>query len=259
MDAEGSWLPLVAGAAAAALLALGALLLLRRRRRSAEAAEPEFEQSEAAAAEREIAEPTPPITPPSPAAVASPPPRTAPPAQPAGDVVGIKVRPWIELEFRPARATTTDAEATVHFDLILHNSGTAPARDIRIEVRMFNAGPDQEREIESFYGEPIRDRTPPGLAGLPPRGEVQLSSAVALPKEHVREIEVQGRRLFIPTVAFNIVYDWGTGRIGQTSMAFVVGREAETPTAKMGAFRLDLGPRLYRTVGQRPTQLARAL
>jgi hypothetical protein len=181
------------------------------------------------------------------------------PASPVGDVVGIQLRPWIELEFRPARATTTETEASVQFDILLRNRGSAPARDIRIEVRMFNAGPDQEREIESFYGEPIRERTPPGLPGLPPRGEVQLSSSVVLPKDQVREIEVQGRRLFIPTVAFNIVYDWGVDRGGQTSVAYLVGREAETPSAKMGAFRLDVGPRLYRSVGQRQMELARAL
>jgi hypothetical protein len=169
------------------------------------------------------------------------------------------MRPWIELEFKPARAAATDTEANVQFDLILRNTGNAPARDVRIEVRMFNAGPDQEREIEGFYAEPIRDRTPPGLPGLPPRGEAQLTSAVALPKDQVREIELQGRRLFIPTVAFNIVYDWGNGRSGQTSASYLVGREAETPSAKMGAFRLDLGPRLYRSVGQRPTRLARAI
>ena len=40
-------------------------------------------------------------------------------------------------------------------------------------------------------------------------------------------------------------------------MSYVVGREAETPTQKMGPFRLDLGPRIYRSVGQRPSELAR--
>jgi hypothetical protein len=78
-----------------------------------------------------------------------------------------------------------------------------------------------------------------------------------MPKEQVREITVQGRRLFIPTVAFNVVYDWGENRSGQTSTSYVVGREAEAPSERMGPFRLDLGPRLYRSVGQRQTKLAR--
>jgi hypothetical protein len=173
--------------------------------------------------------------------------------------VGIQMRPWIEMEFVPARAAATPTEANVQFELRLRNTGSAPARNIRIEVRMFNAGQSQEREIEEFYAEPIRERTPPAMAVLPPKTGAQITSAVALPNADVREVTIQGRRLFIPTVAFNIVYEWGNGRTGQTSASYLVGREAETPTEKMGAFRLDLGPRLYRSVGQRPTRLARAV
>jgi hypothetical protein len=77
-----------------------------------------------------------------------------------------------------------------------------------------------------------------------------------MPKEHVREIALEGRRLFIPMVAFNVFYEWGEGRTGQTSMSYLVGREAEQPSTKMGAFRLDLGPRVYRSVGQRPNTVA---
>jgi hypothetical protein len=80
-----------------------------------------------------------------------------------------------------------------------------------------------------------------------------------MPNDQVREVTIQGRRLFIPTVAFNIVYEWGNGKTGQSSSSYLVGREAETPTQKMGGFRLDLGPRLYRSVGQRPTRLARTV
>jgi hypothetical protein len=175
------------------------------------------------------------------------------------DFIGIQLRPWIELEFKPARAAATPTEANVQFELIVRNTGTAPARNVRIEVRMFNPGHGQEQEIEAFYGEPIRERTPPALDALPAMGEVQLTSAVAMPNENVRELTVQGRRLFIPTVAFNVVYDWGNGKSGQTSASYLVGREAETPAEKMGAFRLDLGPRLYRSVGQRPMRLARTV
>ena len=66
---------------------------------------------------------------------------------------------------------------------------------------------------------------------------------------------MQDRTLFIPLVAFNVLYDVGNGRTGQTAMSYVVGRETEPPRPKMGAFRLDLGPRIYRTVGQRQNEL----
>ena len=80
-----------------------------------------------------------------------------------------------------------------------------------------------------------------------------------MPKDEVRSIEVQGRTIFVPIVAINVAYDWGEGEnagSGRTSMSWLVGREPDKPSDKMGPFRLDLGPRVYRSVGQRPTQLA---
>jgi hypothetical protein len=165
------------------------------------------------------------------------------------------MRPWLELEFKPDRAAATMTDASVQFELTVRNMGNAPATNIRVEARMFNAGAGQEEEIGAFYAEPVRERTPPAIAMIPPRGEIQIKSSVTMPKEQVREITVQGRRLFIPMVAFNVIYDWGNGRSGQTSKSYLVGREPETASEKMGAFRLDLGPRLYRSVGHRQTNL----
>ena len=243
-------------AALAALVAL--LVFLKVRRRPEVEEEPQYLR-EAAGATVEPGPETAAASLPAPNAAASASNAAEPPQAVAGNFIGIQLRPWIELEFKPVRAAATPTEANVQFELAVRNTGTAPARNVRIEVRMFNAGHGQEQEIEAFYGEPIRERTPPALEALPAKGEVQLTSAVAMPNENVRELTVQGRRLFIPTVAFNVVYDWGNGKSGQTSASYLVGREAETPAEKMGAFRLDLGPRLYRSVGQRPMRLARTV
>jgi hypothetical protein len=236
------WLYLALGG----LLALLAFVGLGKFRR-----QPRFAHARAAAP----AMPAPPAAPPAPAPAPKPAPAAAPPA--SGGIVGIQVRPWIELEFRPDRAAATMTDASVQYELIVRNMGNAPAHNIRIEARMFNASADQEREIGAFYAEPVRERTPPSIATIPARGEIQLRSAVSMPKEEMREVTVQGRRLFIPMVAFNVIYDWGNGRSGQTSTSYLVGREPEKASDKMGAFRLDLGPRLYRSVGQRQTKLAR--
>jgi hypothetical protein len=235
-------------AAALALLGFFAFRRLQSRPTADEASG--YDQNVAEEAPAPVAAPMPPPVPPAPA--------PAPvAAAPAGDIVGIQIRPWLELEFRPDRAAATLTEANVQYQLIVRNVGNRAARNVRIEARMFNAGNEQEQEIGAFFGEPVRERTPPAIENIPPRGEVQLRSSVIMPKESVREITVEGRRLFIPMVAFNVVYEWGENRFGQTSTSYVVGREAQTPSEKMGAFRLDLGPRLYRSVGQRQTRLAR--
>ena len=250
-------LPLVLMAAAgAALVGLAAILIWRRRR---------LEQHSEGLQEHLLApepqaepEPTRPQAPrPAPAADPAASPATGAPAPAAsGEVVGIRIRPWLNLEFHPAQAAATLTEAVVQYELLVRNEGNAVARNVRIETQMFNAGAEQDKEIADFFARPVGERGSARILAIPPRSGARLRSSVAMPKENVREINVEGRRLFIPMVAFNVVYEWGDGRTGQTSMSYLVGREPEKPSTKMGAFRLDLGPRVYRSVGQRPNNVA---
>jgi hypothetical protein len=71
------------------------------------------------------------------------------------------------------------------------------------------------------------------------------------------------RALLIPLIAFDAQYRWtdeagetqGTGRTGR---AFIVGEEQTPPVERLSPFRLDLGPRQYRTPGSRATALSLA-
>lgn len=191
------------------------------------------------------------------APVASPPLRPAVPTPPAPRPE-TPTRPWIDLEFKPSEAGSTDSHAMVKFDLMVRNTGDGEARDVRIDGRLFNAGSAQDGEIGAFFAEA-------GNAGMPaPRpiaAKTQLPyrGTVLLPREQIQEVTVQGRRLFIPMVAFNVRYCWGEAGTGQTSATYLVGSESDPPAEKMGAFRLDLGPRIYRKVGQREHRLRRRI
>jgi hypothetical protein len=77
-----------------------------------------------------------------------------------------------------------------------------------------------------------------------------------MPRDEMRAVVLENKYLFIPMIAVNALYDWGDGEMGQTSKSYVVGRELEQ-NDKMGAFRVDLGPRIWKTVGQRDHTLAR--
>ncbi|TMJ14280.1 MAG: hypothetical protein E6G94_09975 [Alphaproteobacteria bacterium] len=230
---EFPWRYVLGGAGGLALLALG-FFVLRSRRRAVEerVAEPIYLSSRDEAPE--------PFVPP----VAVP--EAAPEPEP---------RPWLELEFKPGKIAATDERASLDYELAVKNMGGAPARNVRIEARMINAGRQQDQEINAFFQAPgekaVRAPRP-----LPPGDAVVYRDTVGLPKTEVREVEIQGRRLFIPLVAFNVIYDFGDGQTGQTSMSYLVGREAEPPSEKMAAFRLDLGPRIWRSVGFRPNPLA---
>ena len=60
-------------------------------------------------------------------------------------------------------------------------------------------------------------------------------------------MSLAGRKVFVPLIAFNALYDWSGGE-GQTSAAYLVGRE--TNGDKLGPLRLDLGAREFRSLGR---------
>lgn len=219
------WLYAVLGAMAL----LGGLALLARRRAAARR-----EEEPAPIADTGLVEEQAP-------AVSTAAPLPPPPAE---------ARPRIALEFKPLMAGSTADQATVQFELALRNGGDAVARNVRIAIRMINAGPGQNDALAAFFRAPIDVEIHRPLT-IPPGGRAETRRTAVLPKDAVQAISFQGKSLFIPVVAFNVLYEWGEGGQGQTATSFVVGRESNPPAAKMAPFRLDLGPRIYRTVGQR--------
>jgi hypothetical protein len=115
---------------------------------------------------------------------------------------------------------------------------------------LFNAGPVQDQQIQLFFDNPVAqgDRIPV----IPPLQRVSVNTAVFLARDQVRPIEIEGRQLFVPMVAFNALYGWG-GREGQTSASYLVGRK--TDGDKLAPLRLDLGPRIFRGLDARVHEL----
>ena len=220
--------PLWYYAAPAALLALLGFVFLRRRR---------------ALAAGPIVETVP--------AIAAPPPA---PVKPRPDPVP---RPWLELSLRAERASFTMNEAELLFELEIANQGGSVARNLRIDVKMFNGGAEQDMQIGAFFRTAGREATKLNLPEVAAGMTGVIQGRVTLAREEMKAMRLDERLLFVPVVAVNCLYDWGQGRTGQTSKSYVVGREVQEAGDKMGAFRVDQGPRVWRTVGQRPHSLAK--
>lgn len=180
--------------------------------------------------------------------------RTPPPLKPEAEVptgiVSTRLRPWIEMEFKPGRAIVDEQKAAVQFELVVVNSGSVPARDVLLEASLFNAGPVQDQQIQLFFDNPVArgDRIPL----IAPMQRVVVNTAVFLPRDQVRPIEFEGRSMFVPLIAFNALYSWGRGE-GQSSCSYLIG--TRTNSEKLGPFRLDLGPRIFRNLAAHDYEL----
>jgi hypothetical protein len=188
--------------------------------------------------------PAPPRAAPQPA-----PPKASPP--PPLGVVSTRLRPWIELAFQPGRCIVEDDKVTFEFELGLQNSGNAPARAVLVEASLMNAGPHQDDEVSAFFGAPVGEGE--RIAVIPPLKTVIVKTKVVAPRANVQLLEIGGRQVFVPLIAFNALYDWSGGE-GQTSASFMLGRD--TKGEKLAPFRLELGPRIVRSVGARPLPIA---
>ena len=79
------------------------------------------------------------------------------PAIPSPGIVSARLRPWLDIEFSPLAASFDEKQGVIQFDVTLFNSGSAPARDILLEARLFNAGADQDEVIGKFFENPTVD------------------------------------------------------------------------------------------------------
>ena len=180
------------------------------------------------------------------------PPRPAPPADtvPAG-IVSTRLRPWLDIAFQPIRCIVEEQEVTIEFELDLFNSGSAPAREVLIEASLFNASPTQDEEIGTFFAHPVGEGQ--RVAVIKPLKRFALRPQLMIPRDQLRVLEAGERRLFVPLIAFNVLYGWGSDK-GQSSAAYLVGRD--TKADKLAPLRLDLGRRLFRGLGARALPLA---
>ena len=176
------------------------------------------------------------------------PPAAAPKAPPPAStgIVSTRLRPWIDIGFRPLRCILEDERVTVEFELELFNSGSGPARAVLAEASLFNAGGSQEREIGAFFANPVAqgDR----IQVIPPLKRVAIKTQVVAPRAHIQAYALAGHEVFVPVIGFNALYSWSGGE-GQTSASYLLGRD--TKSDKMGPFRLDLGPRIFRGLAAR--------
>jgi hypothetical protein len=168
-----------------------------------------------------------------------------------GTIVSTKLKPQLNVEFMPDRVVVTEQDVMLMFEIVISNVGSAPARDVLVEGRLFTAHVGQDRDIATFFQNPIASDDRMSL--IAPLGRVSLKSVARLPIDEVNQFEAGGRKLFVPLMGFNILYRFG-GAEGQASASFLIGRGNEEDE-KLAPFRIDQGPKIYRGLSSRAHSL----
>ena len=263
------------------VVVLAGLWLLRRKPRGRRQDQMDVETvakpAPAPAAPEPVAPPVavaPPTTPPAPAVAAVPTtapmtaiataPTTAPTTAPVTAIAAPKFleprpktpppppaapRARVTCELRPLRAGLNLLSATVECELVVTNTGTAPAEAIRTGVALLTAHAGQDTDLARFNAAPIgRPATPP--FALAPGESRTIRTVVAIARDAIQTMTAANRPMFVPVVATNILYATA-GDDAQTARAWVVGIE-RVDSAKLAPFWLDAPARMFTTVAARP-------
>ena len=158
-------------------------------------------------------------------------------------------RARVTCDLRPLRAGLNLLSATVECELVVTNTGTAPAEAIRTGVALLTAHAGQDTDLARFNAAPIgRPATPP--FALAPGESRTIRTVVAIARDAIQTMTAANRPMFVPVVATNILYATA-GDDAQTARAWVVGIE-RVDSAKLAPFWLDAPARMFTTVAVRP-------
>ena len=226
------------------------LLLWRRRSREAFAAD---HRVEAFVAPEPV--PTPTLVPPAKAPFkpvvskkfgAPPPaPPKAAPSKPVG-VTSTKLRPWLEVTFKPLRCVVDQDRIALDFEVELLNSGATPARDVVVEACMLGASATQEQELAAFFAKPVPKESP--IEVIAPLQRINLRSSLVAKRDSLHVVEVEGQKMLVPLMAFNAIYRAGSNE-GRTSTSYLLGRS--TKGEKLAPFPAGLAARAYSSLDTR--------
>ncbi len=153
----------------------------------------------------------------------------------------------LKIEFIASGASSTLLNAVLNYTITLTNTSDADLHDINLSGAMMQADAATARDDGIQTGHMLHQ-----IENLSAGETVTLTGDIRLPLNAIRPIIFKSQALFIPLARFGVVYADQNDAQHQQSLSFIVGREYEPPRPKMAPFRLDLGPKIFHPVGQRP-------
>ena len=175
----------------------------------------------------------------------------APRAQPLPVVELSENKPSIMLHFIPEKATISFTTLTVRGQLQLINEGNSPAKDMQLRAGLISASANQAMVIADFHRNAASLQTEP-LGETQAGDRFAMAIELSVPLTELHSFPLGDQQLLVPIFIASLSYTDGSARQECASVACMIGREATPPQLKMAPLRLDLGPRSFAPLGQRP-------
>lgn len=191
------------------------------------------------------------VTPP---AEKSKPPATPALRRPASAPIPVEAH-GLALCFAPDYAAASFARIAVRYALTLTNRSGHDLDRLSVRALFASADANQQATVERFFGGD-GGQIAHVIAGLAPGETVELTGELAMPLAETRPLRYGTRLLLVPIAAFDVGFNQGDDT-RKLSAAFMVGVEPKQASDKMGPLRLDLGPKTFNHIGQRPLAFAK--
>ncbi len=192
-----------------------------------------------------------------PAAVAEPP-KTAIPVKvaprPTPPILKPKLR--IAIDFVPEKASISVTTLTIKGQLRVINESDLVAKDMQLRAALISASAHQDAEIAAFH-QAAMETSAQHLGDARAGERIGMAIELTVPLADLQSFPLGDQQLFVPLMVANLAYGGDDGAPAEIAqIACMIGREANPPKPKMAPLRLDLGPRSFSPLGQRPVLIA---
>ncbi len=161
-----------------------------------------------------------------------------------------KPQPQLEMRFTPDSVIIGIANITLRGVIHIVNHGRQDARDIRFASSAISASQSQLAQMEAFH-EGAHMLTQTSLENITAGKRLMLDIEIMLPKHELHSFHIEGREICVPVVLAALSWSDADHMRQESRLVTLIGPEGDIPGGKLGAFRLDTGPRSFSGLGQR--------
>ncbi len=163
--------------------------------------------------------------------------------------------PRLLLDFTTLGVDVTLVNAVARYHLGVTNMADIAVSNLALHGAIIQARRGMPPTVDPMRGDALLPHLQK-IADIEPGSTQRCEGQIRLPLNQIEPIEMQGRMLFVPVIHIWIGYDGPDGTRYAVTQSFVLGEESSPPGPRVGPLRLDLGPRRFTSIGQRPLQPA---